>query len=72
MATRQPPSAGVRLMKLVMRRMSSTAITIRRRLRFVEATLDGQQVGVGAGLDAAEHRMARVESQRIGFGRAGQ
>ena len=33
-ATRQPPSAGVRLMKVLIRRTSSTAICVRMRLRF--------------------------------------
>ena len=71
MTTRQPPSAGVRRMKALILRTSSTAICVRMRLAlFVVGALDRVQVGVRAGGDAAEHRVRRVQRQVV-FRRVG-
>ena len=71
--TRQPPSAGVSAMKPLILRTSSTAICGAHAFAlFVVGALDGQQVGVRAGGDAAEDRVGRVERQRVVGRAAGQ
>ena len=60
-------------MKPLILRTSSTAIWLRMRPVLVVALqLDGEQVGVAGGGDAAEGRVVGVEIQAVAGGAAGQ